>query len=110
MPTRKNSTVNISKFFEKICRKLKPVCMPIVTKSTFFRPNLGRKGEWQRTSWEKAAGTGPPRGAFPGVIQGGAADSAARALGVGAVLVSRSLGCYQCTAWAPALPKRQCQS
>lgn len=38
---------------------------------------------------------GPPEaGAFPGVIQGGAADSAARALGEGAVLVSRSLGCY----------------
>lgn len=57
MPTRKNSTANISKFWEKICRKLKPVCMAMVTNSTFFRPNLGRKVS-DRTSWEKVVGTG----------------------------------------------------
>ena len=109
MPTRKNSTVNISKFFEKICRKLKPVCMPIVTNSTFFRPNLGRKGERQRTSWEKATGMAPPRGLSPGSFREGL-QTVLSALGVGAVLVSGSLGCYKCTARAPALPKRQCQS
>lgn len=52
MPTRTKSTVNISKFLEKTCSKLKPVCIAMVTNSTFFRPNLGRKGESRRASWE----------------------------------------------------------
>lgn len=40
MPTMTNNTVNISQLIEKICRKLKPVCIAMVAKRILFLPNL----------------------------------------------------------------------